>query len=418
MDFYNAHKVVAHADGSVTRHPAGRFLVHNGVLHHLEDYHGLLGQKIPEGVVDDLTLHQINNPGPDLDVASHHDITHGRRLDFIPEAQLDPLPAPAPTPTGPQLQAYNEIKPASVWHYTRAGHDQPHVLEAKQGKFLLDGNPLEHHEVATILDNVRSKAGKIRYVKGVGSQASRQVAKMEGYFSSLRKTDMSDDDAFAHLDRMAGDDEKAKQAVARARRLAFEDPMVPGLGNKLAYKGFAAKNTPGATVVGDANFFKGINDDPNLGHVIGDNAIAAMGTAWRDAAAEVGDGKAHRFGGDEFHVHFPTHEHAAQFARTLRGKLDQMPLVGGTRKLSMSIGIGHDFPSADRAVYAAKAQKGAHTPATIPSLLAHSLHRGHEGAIPLNADQLQLTPPSVEQQPPAALTPSATPTPSPPPKAS
>jgi hypothetical protein len=65
----------------------------------------------------------------------------------------------------------------------------------------------------------------------------------------------------------------------------------------------------------------------------------------------------------------------------------------------MSLGIGHDFVSADKAVYQAKQQKGAHTPATIPSLLAHSLHRGFEGPVPLNADQLQLTPPPVEGVP-------------------
>ncbi len=385
--------------------PAGRFLVHEGAIHHLEDYYGHLASHIPEGAIDDYTMSKLGQQIADMTHASHKALRGGHHHHLIPIAQLDPLPAPAP-----QLQAHLEVKPPSVWHYTRAGHDQPHVLEAKEGKFLLDGNPLEHHEVSTILDNVRSKAGKIRYVKGVGSQAARQVAKMEKVFSSLRKSDMNADDAFAHLDTMAGD-EKSKSALAVLRRHVFEDPMIPGLGNKLAYQQFAAKNTPGATVVGDANFFKGINDDPALGHTVGDAAIKALGGAWRDASNEHG-GKAHRFGGDEFHAHFPTHEHAAQFARTLRGKLDAMPPVGGTRKLSMSIGIGHDFPSADRAVYAAKAQKGTHTPSTVPSLLAHSLHAGHEGAIPLNADQLQLAPPTIEQKPVPALNDASAPAPS------
>jgi diguanylate cyclase (GGDEF)-like protein len=378
-------------------HPAGRILSHDGQLHHLEDYYGLL-KDVPEGHIDDLSMTKLHHPGNGVELASHGAIKGGHRLDVIPEAELDPMPEPQPTPTAPQLKAYTDVKPASVWHYTRAGHDQPHVLEAKEGKYLLDGNPLEDHEVATILDNVRSKAGKIRYVKGVGSQAQRKVIKMEMLFASLRKSDMDPDSALAHLDAIGGNgDKKTQDAIAALRRHVFEDQMVPGLGNKFAYQKFAEKNIPGTTVVGDANFFKGINDE--LGHEAGDAAIKAMGNAWRDAAAEVGQSKAHRFGGDEFHAHFPSYEHAANFARTLRAKLDQVPPVGGTRKLSMSLGIGHDFPSADKAVYQAKQQKGAHTPATIPSMLAHSLHRGYEGPMPLNADQLQLTPPPVEGVP-------------------
>lgn len=388
-------------------HLAGSMLTHDGELHHLSDYYGLLGN-VPEGAIDDITMAKLHHPGAGVEIASHAAINGGHKLDLLPEANLDPMPQPQATPAGKQLQAYSEVKPASVWHYTRAGHDQPHVLEAKEGKYLLDGNPLEHHEVSTILDNVRSKAGKLRYVKGLGSQTQQRVAKMERVFSDLRKMDA--DKAFAHLDSKASDEED-KDAIAHLRKLVFEDQMVPGLGNKFAYQHFKDKNVPGATVVGDANFFKGINDE--LGHETGDAAIKAMGGAWRDASNEVG-GKAHRFGGDEFHAHFPTHEHAAQFARALRGKLDQVPPVGGTRKLSMSLGIGHDFPSADAAVYKAKAQKGLHTPSTVPTLLAHSLHSGHEGAIPLNADQLQLHPPAIEQRAPVGETPSATPTPSPP----
>lgn len=381
-----------------TLHPAGRFITHNGQIRVLEDYHGLLHKEIPEGAIDDYILTKMGHPGSGLIVASRNAIRGGHRLDVVPEADLDPLPAPQSQPTQQQIQAHIEVKPPSVWHYHRAGHDQPHLLESKAGKFLLDGNPLEHHEVATILDNVRSKTAKIRYAGSMAKQTARSVAKMEKVFLSLRKSDMGVDDALAHLDSIAQDD-KTRAAIQALRRGAYEDPMVPGLGNKPAYLAWAQKEQPGASVVGDANFFKQINDQ--LNHSYGDQAIKALGGAWRDAAAEVGQGKAHRFGGDEFHAHFPTYEHAANFARNLRGKLEQIPPVAGTHKLSMSLGIGHDFNSADQAVYHAKKAKGPTANETAP-LLAHSLHHGFEGAVPLNPDQLQIHPPKLEQRPEAS----------------
>jgi diguanylate cyclase (GGDEF)-like protein len=391
-----------------TLHPAGRFIVHAGQLKHLEDYHGLLDKELPEGYIDDYILAKLGHPGSGLKIASRKAIRGGHRLDVVPEAELDQLPAPPPAPTPQQLQNHVVQKPPGVWHYTRAGHDQPHVLESKEGKFLLDGNPLEHHEVATILDNVRSKAGKIRYVRGMNTE--RAIAKMEQVFQSLRKNDddMSIDDALAHLDSIAMDD-KTRRAIATMRRGAYQDPMVPGLGNKPAYMDWAQKQQPGVTVMGDANYFKSINDE--LSHAHGDAAIKAMGTAWRDAAAEVGQGKAHRFGGDEFHAHFPTYEHAASFARNLRGRLEQIPPLAGTHKVSMGLGIGHNFDSADKALYHAKAQK-APTLSGTPSLLAHSLHPGFEGPVPLNPDQLHIHPPDVGVRPhPAEAAAPSTPAP-------
>lgn len=391
-------------------HPAGRFLVADGHVHHLEDYHGLLAREIPEGVVDDFTIAKMAHPGSGLKVAARGAILGGHRTDVLPEADLQPLPKPVEV-TPQMARDHAEVKPPSVWHYTRAGHDRPHVLEARGGAFTLDGNPLGDEEVGTILDNVRTRAARLRYARGSAQQA---LGKIEAQFADLRKADMDVQDALAHLDQLAGD-EKTAGAVAALRRHVFEDPMVPGLGNKLAYQKFAAKGTPGATVVGDANFFKQINDVH--GHAAGDSAIRAVGSAWRDAAEEVGQSKAHRFGGDEFHAHFPTYEHAADFARRLRSKLDQVPPVGGTHRLSMSLGIGHDFPTADRAAYAAKHGKEGHTPSTVPTMLAHSLHQGFEGAVPLDEHQLKLTPPTLDQRP---QVPEKTPlpaSPAPPPKA-
>jgi diguanylate cyclase (GGDEF)-like protein len=400
-DVHHVYHVID-KDGAKQYYPAGRFLVNDGSIAHLEDYHGHLAEHIPEGAIDDYTMSKLGQHIDNVAHSSHTALRGGHHHHLIPMAQLDPLPVQAPAPAA---QDHIEVKPPSVWHYHRSGHDQPHTLEAREGKFMLDGNPLEHHEVATILDNVRTKAAKIRYANGVMAQKQAQtIAKMERVFKTLRKNDVSDaEGALHHLEGLGLDDDRTKTAIASLRRQVFDDQMVPGLGNKYAYKKFAERNVPGTTVVGDANFFKNIND--THGHEAGDAAIKAMGSAWRDASNEVG-GKAHRFGGDEFHAHFPTYEHAANFARNLRSKLDQVPPINGTNKLSMSLGIGHDFPTADKAVYHAKQGKGMHTPSTVPSVLAHSLHQEFPGSVPLNHEHLQIHAPEIEQRP-VAPTPSA-----------
>jgi hypothetical protein len=77
----------------------------------------------------------------------------------------------------------------------------------------------------------------------------------------------------------------------------------------------------------------------------------------------------------------------------------------------MSLGIGHDFEQRRQAVYTPRRRRG-HTPTRRPSLLAHSLHHGFEGAVPLNPDQLQIHPPDVGVRPhPAEAAAPSTPAP-------
>src|SRR5262249_210201 len=107
--------------------------------------------------------------------------------------------------------------------------------------------------------------------------------------------------------------------------------------------------------------------------------------------------KAFRVGGDEFHAHFPDQESASRFSRTLRNKLDELAPVGGTHKLSMSIGMGHTPEHADKALYHAKDAKNAagYAPGKAQTH-AHSLVPGFEGAVPVGKVQ---APPAVAQQP-------------------
>jgi diguanylate cyclase (GGDEF)-like protein len=412
-DIYHSDLLV-HRDGKLSRHPAGRFLIHNGMLHHLEDNYGLQAQTIPEGAVDDYTVQRVNNPGPHLSVASHSDISKGLRHDFIKE---HPLPVAMPKPQASAAggaMSHIEVKPPSVWHYTRVGHDQPHVLEAKEGKYLLDGNPLADDEVSTILDNVRNRTAKLRYPK---SGLQQQVQKMEAVFSDLRKADdMDPEAALQHLSGLGAADDKTNAAIAALRRHVFTDPMT-GLGNKYAYGQWSKQPRGGVHLALDANNFKGVND--LYGHGAGDEAIKAFGGAIRESLNEVAPpgeqgGSGHRIGGDEFQVHLPSHEHATQFARTLRSKLEAIPAVGGTHRLSMSIGAGADPHTADQALYEAKKQKVispgvVHQPHTIPHVLFHSAVPGHEGPMTHAPAQPPVLPPAPVAAAPATLAPAAVP---------
>lgn len=355
-DLYHAHVLVAR-DGGVFRHPAGRFMIKDGNLHHLEDYHGLLGSTIPEGVVDDLTVHKINNCGPHLSIASHHDLVAGHRLDFIPEHPLPQmLPDPKVQASQPAVMPPPMPKFAPVFHYHRAGHDKPHVVEAKGGKYLLDGNPLEHDEVQAILDNVRTGAAKLRYAQT----------------GALAKAEASE----SHLDRLG----------------VTEDPMMPGVGNKYAYQEFRKKNEPGVWASIDLNDVKHLNSVH--GHDSGDALVRAFGAAAR-AGAE-GKVKLFRSGGDEFVMHAPDATTAYNTMRAIRHHVDQIPHVHGVYRPSFSVGFGNSSEDAGKALQHAKARKvaGAFAAGTAPHL-AHSLVPGSEGEIPLDESQLGLTPPTA-----------------------
>ena len=401
-DIYHAHLVVE-KDGKRSLHPAGRLLVHDGHVLHLEDNHDMLGH-IPEGLITPHTMSQIAAPPPNLLIGARSHVRAGHRLDMIPEAELEPMPAP---PTETEQKAAITARPPSVWHYTRVGHDKPHVIEAANGAFTLDGNPLAHDELATILHNVKSKTARLRYPRPSLQDA---VAKREATFDRLLKADhMNPQDALKHVESLGGD-EQTKAAVAALRYHLFTDPMT-GLGNKLAYSHFMSEPRGGVHLGIELNHFKSIND--TYGHHHGDEAIKAFGGAVRDTLNEVAPpgengGSGHRVGGDEFHVHLPSHEHAAHFARALRSRLEQLPLVGGTHRLSASIGAGADPHMADAAVYEAKRQKmtpaGPHAPHTIPHVLYHSLVPGHEGPM---QHELPAPPKLPEAPKPPEVTPAA-----------
>lgn len=374
-------------------HSAGRFLVHDGQLRHLEDYHGLLSH-FPEGAIDDLTLRQLGNPPAGVKVASEHDIQHGHRVDVVPPAQLPPLPRQAQGRGARNDSASGNIvlNPPPVFHYQRAGHDRPHLLEVVGGKVLLDGNALADDEVHTVLRNVKTGVARIRYAK---SKAALAKADEE---------DMDPQEALAHLDRHVGQDPEHAKAIAALRRRIFEDPMTPGLGNKYAYQEYRKKNPQGIWASIDVNDLRHLNS--THGHEGGDALIRAMGQAAR-AGADPKRVKLFRAGGDEFVMHVPgTTEEAAPVAyntmRQIRHHLDQTPPIMGTHRPTFSVGFGTNFEGADKALYAAKARKMG-KPGLEPHL-AHSAVPGSEGPIPLDQHEVHLMPPpaAIRTEPAAA----------------
>lgn len=377
-------------------HPAGRVLVHNGQLKHLEDYHDLV-KDIPEGPVDEVTAHSLAHPKAGTRIVSDDDWRAGHHLDLIPPAQLQPLWKEAASP-----ETIEPKKPKGVWDYKHVAHDQAHTLESHgNGLFSLDGNPLKEDELKAILGNLGNKTASLRY-KGDGLVDT--LTKYEKLFTDLRKEEEGDLDpelSLEHLNKLYEEspDPKTKSAIASLRKHIFQDPMT-GLGNKYAMSQFHAKGPQeGFHVMGDLNGMKAINDIH--GHEAGDQAIKAFGGAWRDASNEAG-GKGWRAGGDEVSSFFPTQEGAHQFARSLRAKLEQIPPINGTHRISTSIGMGPSLKEADKDLYQAKLGKQGTTPATIPHLLTSK---------PIPAPGL--APTALTSPPPATPAPS-NPSPTPP----
>lgn len=383
-------------------HRAGRFMLHGGKLHHLEDNYGLLQEFLPEQAVTTKTISTIHGMkmSPNLDI----------RVEEAPQ-QKD-----AAEPSKEQLGEFAQTlrsasRPPSVFDYHRAGMDRPHTLEVVGNKHLLDGSPLTHDEVQSIIGNVRAGAATIRY-KQVGAHTA--LAKMEDLFDELFKAFTDEDDHNENLGRRhrLGPPRPAQDVLAEIRaaeaaghlpkgtsdtmvRHIYEDPMLEGIGNKKAWQEFRLKNKPGVYMMLDGNDFSAVNNA--FGHDVGDDALRATGHALRGAMKDTKvPGKLFRPGGDEIAAYFPSHEHAVSFARELTQKLHAIPPIQGHHQLSASMGFGVSPEDADKALYMAKDRKYVpgqeHLPARqrlrragvgkVPNL-ANSLVPGHEGEVPI-----------------------------------
>ena len=345
-------------DRNGEKHPAGRFAVVDNNLYHLEDYHGILDTLLPQGPVDlvtDSTLgSMLRNPSFTI---TNHKIPVEEPKEEQKQVQITKVPVPD--------------RPA-VFDYYRPGMAKPHVVEFSDHGAALDGKALDQDELDLILENAENGIATIRWRSAYGELRKDEI-------------DMDPDALLQHIRAAEKSGHLPTGSGAAYTKHLYEDPMVTGVGNKAAATNFKNKNNAGVYASIDLNGFKGIND--THGHTAGDEAIKAAGGAFREASAKSGNIKLFRNGGDEFIAHAPTLEHMSHFLRHASNHVDALPLIGGTHKQSFSVGVGHNFDTADKALYHAKAQKldpvskspiyGTHN---TPNL-GHSLYPGSEGAL-------------------------------------
>jgi diguanylate cyclase (GGDEF)-like protein len=345
--------------------PAGRFMIQDGVVHHLEDYHKLLENLIPEGAINS----NVNSTIEALKrcpafVVSEHELTQPIRDQGIKEASITQQETP---------------QRAGIFEYWRPGMAKPHIVEFSPDWAAIDGQSLGQEELQLILDNARSGLATITW-KGSPNGGDIQLEKAEGDIQG----------AVAGLRQAMALGHISKEHGEGIINHIYGDHMIPGVGNKYSFNEHLAKKKPGIYGSIDINNFKNIND--KFGHPVGDAAIKSIGGALREAANKTGPVKLFRSGGDELVFHAPTHEHAMTFLRHARSGMENIPSIGGVHKPSFAVGLGHDYETADKALLLAKQQKldpvtgkSRYLPHNTPHMF-HSLVPGFEG--PLNPHEI------------------------------
>jgi hypothetical protein len=155
-------------DGNVTRTPAGRFLLHGGRIHVLEDHFGIVADLIDSGAGQvtpevERRLDTLQHSAY-YDLVSDGQVERGERPDLIPTADLgDPAQSEDVESEEQQPPA---PRPQPVWEYHRQGLKTPQVIESKDGAMRMNGKPLTHEEIQAILDNVRKGVATLTYRKG------------------------------------------------------------------------------------------------------------------------------------------------------------------------------------------------------------------------------------------------------------
>jgi diguanylate cyclase (GGDEF)-like protein len=331
--------------------PAGRFMIAGNQVFHLEDYHHILDTFAPEGpVTQELysNLHILQNSG---------NFT-------ITENTVDDPPQPSVS-----VSQQQPPQQPPVFEYFRPGMQQPHILEFSNNQAALDGEALTPEELALILENIKTGLATIKF------KAS----------SSLLKAEMDIQAATEALRKLVASGHAPPELERAFTKHVYHDPMVADVGNKFAWSEFLKANKPGVYGSLDVNNFKHIND--THGHPVGDEAIKHVGGALRDAANKAGRVKLFRSGGDEFAIHAETPEDAHTFLRTARANMEAIPPIKGVHQPSFSVGLGHDFSTADKALLEAKkgkidpvSSKPLYHPAKTPHF-GHSLIPGQEGPI-------------------------------------
>lgn len=351
----------------------GKFYLGDGNFSVLED-HGVvpgvdLSKLSPAKAAK--ALHRLTT-SQRRELVNGEDLRQGLHPDLLPTlGKPGPIPNELQTALQSQLKEEEDGPRRSSFDYHRDGMPTPQHLEVQGASAYLDGQPLAPEEMKHIVRNMQQGKAKLRH----RVQKSEDLLKVEPHLAhALGQVRAAVASGAVHPD-----------ALRVLNRTIFSDTMVPQMGNQMAYKDFLSRPRAGVHLHLDANDFGSINKIHD--HETGNEAIVAMGKALRSAMDEsVGrkNGKLFRTGGDEFVAHVPTHEHAALFTRTLRSKLEAIPAIRGTHRLSMSVGIGPSKEHAEEALKDAKMQKKI-AAAPLGQAKTHAASRmpGREGVIPV-----------------------------------
>lgn len=344
-------------NGELHNQLVGKILLdETGSVHVLEDHVGWLERlesETPEEVARylDSLAHSMYT-----EVVPMEDVHSGKRMDLL-------------NASGGQIQEGAQEDPSDLpvsYHYHRIGMDHPQELKFENGKAYLDGFELSDIELARIKENVTA-----------------QRATLKRHQENLSKADSDLAGALGHVRNAVKAGTIPHAALKTLTGHIFKDTMVPSMGNKKAYDDFLSRPRNGVHIRLDGDRFGLINKQ--YGFEKGNEAIKHMYGAVRNALDEsVGrkNGKAFRIGGDEGSLFVPDHQSAARFIRSLKTHLDKVPPVGGTHKLSMSIGVGTDPASAENALIQAKtSSKAANYQTHELKPHAHSSVPGFEGPL-------------------------------------
>lgn len=371
-NLYYVYRVHPHGTDDLHHQLVGKFILTPNHFEVLEDNSGQfkkLEGKPPAQIA--AYIHKLSD-SMYFKLVNLQDLIDGKHHEFIKPYEPPP-----------------DLGPESVFEYHRVGMPEAQVLEFHSGKAYLDGHLLGDQDLQLLLDNAQQGHATIRY-----KQAQESVEKSEEFFMSLAKVEPHLDQALSGLREAVKAGHVDPKVLKTLTGEIFTDSMVRSMGNKKAFSDFLSRPKQGIHIRMDGNDFGSINK--LHGFETGNQAIVAMGNAIREAMDEaVGrkHGKLFRIGGDEFHAFVPNHEHAAQFARAVRQKLEAIPAVGGTHSLSLSLGFGHTPDHAELALINAKGEKKkAGYAAGTAKTHAASQVPGFEGIIPTGQDQLKLKP--------------------------
>jgi len=377
IDFNGVDEIYT-VDGD-TQH--GRFWVKDGNLRILEDHEGVLRGRIHNGPVAD------NKDGIERMVMEGHrikveaPIEEGKEIELgqLAEDQIRPGGAPdviedphmEDAPVDIEDMGASAHRPPPIFDFMLVGSNRPTVVEIHGQEIFENGSKLEQDDANWMLHQVHIGRATLRYHEGLAKTAPEVRQAMTGLHAAAKA---------GHI--------KPEHADA-IRRGLFTDRLTGGnIGNQAAHEDFieGQKGKPqGVHLHMDANDFGSINK--MHGHPVGDQAIKTMANTMRETMDKhVGrkHGKLFRVGGDEFKAHFQTPAHASVFARALRQNLDQLVPVGGTHRISLSMGMGHSPEHAEQALMNAKTEKKAQNyPVGQAEHHVHSLLSGHEGSIPV-----------------------------------